>query len=370
MKMKAAVCREFGKPIAIEEVNLAPPKANEVLVKTKFTGYCHSDFAAVEGWHGFPMPVVIGHEAAGIVEEVGHGVTTLKKGDRVAATWMVPCGRCEMCVSGRPYICSHCHTVQPQGNLPDGTSRLTDAKGERLNHHIYVSGFAEYMVLPEGGAIKIPDALPLDQACFLGCCMPTGYGAVFNVAQVKPGDSVAIFGAGGVGLNTIQGAKLRGAYPIIAVDLKGSKEASAREFGATHFIDSSAEDPVPKVQQLTGGGAKFCFDVTGDPGAIVQAYWCMTIGSALIQIGIPPMETRTPLPLTLTPPHNRNILGTLYGNVRPSQDLPRFMDMILRGEYISMAKLVGRKFRLEEINDVHRAMADHEIIGRWVCEFD
>jgi len=370
MKMRAAVCREHGKPISVEEVHLAPPKANEVLVKTKFTGYCHSDFSAVESMHAFPKPLVIGHEASGVVEEVGAGVTALKRGDRVAATWMVPCGRCEMCVSGRPYICTHCHTMQPQGALPDGTSRLTDAKGARLNHHVFVSGFAEYMVLPEGGAIKIPDALPLDQACFLGCCMPTGYGAVLNVAQVRTGDSVAIFGVGGVGLNVVQGAKLRAGYPIIAVDLNGKKESAAREFGATHFIDSSVEDPVPKIQEITGGGAKFCFEAAGDPGAIVQAYWSLGIGGTLIQAGIPPMETTTPLPLTLTPPHNRNILGTLYGNVRIAYDLPRFMDMILRGDYIDLAKLIGRKFKLEEINDVHRAMANHEIIGRWVCEFD
>ncbi len=370
MKMKAAVCRQYKKPITIEEVNLAPPKANEVLVKTKFTGYCHSDFAAVEGWLGFPVPVVIGHEAAGIVEEVGPGVTSLKKGDRVVATWMVPCGKCEMCISGRSYICTHCHTVQPQGNLPDGTSRLTDSKGERLNHQIYVSGFAEYMVLPEGGAIKVPDVLPLDQACFLGCCMPTGYGATFNVAGIKPGDSVAIFGMGGVGLNVVQGAKLRSAYPIIGVDLKGIKEAKAREFGATHFIDSSKEDPVPKIQELTGGGAKFCFEVIGDPGAMVQAYWSLGIGGNLIQVGIPSIETTTSLPLTLTPPHNRNILGTLYGNVRTHYDLPRFMDMIIRGDYIGMDKLISKRFKLEEINEVHQAMTNHEIVGRWVCEFD
>jgi len=369
MKMKAAVVREYKKPITVEEVNLAPPKAHEVLVKTQFTGYCHSDYSAVEGWLGFPVPVVIGHEAAGIVEEVGPEVTSVKKGDRVVATWMVPCGKCEMCVTGHGYICQQCHTIQPTGNLPDGTSRLTDAKGERLNHLIFVSGFAEYMVIPEGGAIKVPDALSLDHACSIGCCMPTGFGAVFNVAQVKPGDSVAIFGMGGVGLNVVQGAKLRSAYPIIGVDLKGNKESIAREFGVTHFIDSSKTDPVPAIQELTGGGAKFCFEVIGDPGAIVQAYWALGIGGKLIQVGIPDIATTTPLPLTLTPPHNRNIIGTLYGNVSTHYDLPRFMDMIVRGEYIGMDKLVTKKFKLDEINDVHQAMHNHEIIGRWVCEF-
>src|SRR5208337_5635013 len=147
---------------------------------------------------------------------------------------MIPCRKCEMCVSGRTYICTQSHALHPLGGLLDGTSRLTDKKGERVNHMIFVSGLAEYMVLPEEGAIKVPDALPLDHACSIGCCMPTGFGAVYNVAQVKPGDSVAIFGIGGVGLNVVQAAKLRSAYPIIAIDVKGNKEAKAREFGATH----------------------------------------------------------------------------------------------------------------------------------------
>lgn len=370
MKMKAAVCREYKKPITVEEVNLAPPKDQEVLVKTKFCGYCHSDFTAVEGGLGFPIPFVIGHEAAGIVEEVGPGVTSVQKGDRVVATWMISCGKCEMCVSGRGHICTTSHAIHQTGGLLDSTSRLSDARGERLNHQTFISGFGEYMVIPEAGTIKVPDGLPLDQACFIACCMPTGFGAVYNVAKINPGDSSAIFGVGGVGLNVIQSAKRRNAYPVIAVDLKSSKEAKAREFGATHFIDSSKEDPVPKIQEITGGGAKFCFEVIGDPGAILQAYWALGIGGTLVMVGIPSFETTTSLPLTLTPAHNRNILGTLYGNVRTHQDLPNFMNMIIRGDYISLDKLISKKFKLEEINAVHQAMTNHEIVGRWVCEFD
>ena len=381
MKMKAAVCREYKKPIAIEEVELAPPKENEVLVKTAYTGFCHSDWSAVAGWLFFPIPMVIGHEASGVVEEVGPGVTTLKKGDHVVATWMIACGHCPECTSGQGYICRTSHGIHTQGGLLDGTSRLKDANGERLNHQTFVAGFAEYMVLPEQAAIKIPDDFPLDVACFIGCCVPTGYGAVYNVAKVSPGDSVAIWGMGGVGLNVVRGAKLRGAYPIFGIDLNGSKEAIAREFGATHFINSSEQDPVQAVQLMTGGvrmddgtvmggGAKFCFEVIGDPGAIQQAFWALGIGGKLIQVGIPSIDTMTELPMTFAAPHCREVIGTLYGNVQTHNELPSIVDQIARGEYMDLKKLITRKFKLEEINDVYNAMANHEIIGRWVCEWD
>ena len=381
MKMKAAVCREYKKPITIEEVELAPPKEKEVLVKTAYTGFCHSDWGAVAGWVGFPIPMVIGHEASGVVVDTGPGVTSVKKGDHVVATWMIACGHCPECTSGQGHICRTSHGLHTQGNLLDGTSRLTDANGERLNHQTLVSGFAEYMVLPEQGTIKVPEDFPLDVACFMGCCVPTGYGAVYNVAKVNPGACVAIWGMGGVGLNVVRGAKLRGAYPIIGVDIKGTKEAIAREFGVTHFINSSEEDPVRVIQLMTGGvemedgmimggGADFCFEVIGDPGAIQQAFWALGIGGKLIQVGIPSMETMTELPMTLVPPHCKQIIGTLYGNVRTHHELPGIVDQIARGEYMDLKKLISKKFKIEEINDVYNAMANHEIIGRWVCEWD
>jgi S-(hydroxymethyl)glutathione dehydrogenase/alcohol dehydrogenase len=223
MRMKAAVCREYNKPITIEEVELAPPKAKEVLVKTMFTSLCHSDWSAVAGYLGVSIPAVLGHESAGIIVDVGPEVTSVKKGDHVVASWAVPCGKCKLCANGQGHICDTNRQFFIEGTLLDGTSRLTDAKGNRLCHSTFVSGFAEYMVIPEQGAIKVRDEFPLDQACFIACCMPTGFGAVYNVAQVKPGNSVAIWGMGGVGLNVVQGAKLRGAYPIIGVDLESSK---------------------------------------------------------------------------------------------------------------------------------------------------
>ena len=368
MKIKAAVLREFNKPVSVEDVNLAPPKEKEVLVKTAFTGFCHSDLHFLNGTVNFGLPSVIGHEAAGLVEDVGPGVTSVKRGDHVVAAWLVPCGHCPECVSGRGHICRVNAAMFKTGMLPDGTTRLTDAKGQTLCHQIFVSGFAEYMVVPEIGAIKIREDLPLDQACFLGCCMPTGFGAVYNAAGVKPGESVAIWGMGGVGLNVVQGAKLRNADPIIGVDLEASKEAIAREFGATHFIDSSKKDPVPIVQEITGGGADYCFEVIGDPGAVTQASYALASGGKFVQVGITPPNQLTGLPLSFFAAQSKTLVGVNYGHIRPHQDIPVFAGMAMRRE-LRLDKLITKTFRIEEINDVADAMRNRQIIGRWVCDW-
>ena len=379
MKMKAAVLREYKKPLSIEEVSLAPPKEKEVLVKTAYTGFCHSDLSFMEGDVPFPIPMVVGHEASGIVEAVGAGVTSLKKGDHVVATWMIACGHCPECTSGQGHICRTSTGIQMNGTLLDGTSRITDNQGMPLSHSIFVSGFAEYMVLPEAGAVKIRDDMPLDQACSLACSMPTGFGAVSNVAQIKPGQSVAIWGLGGIGLNVAQGAKVRGAYPIFGVDVEGSKEKIAKEFGVTHFINSSEEDPVPIIQletggvkmdngMILGGGVDVIFEASGNVGAISQAYWALGMGGQWIQVGIHPADKTAELVLTFFPTHCKTLKGTLYGNIRTQEDIPAFSDMIMRGEY-KVDKLFTKKFKLEEINDVADAMRQRQIVGRWVCEF-
>ena len=369
MKMKAAVLREYQKPPLIEDIELAPPQENEVLIKTAYTGFCHSDLSFMDGIIKFPLPLVLGHEASGVIEAVGPGVTSLKKGDHVVAAWMVPCGECPDCTSGQGHICRVGHEIHGAGGLLDRTSRLTDSRGDRLNHQTFVSGFAEYMVVPEKGAIRIRDDMPLDQACFLGCCLPTGFGAVYNAAGVKPGNSVAIWGMGGVGLNVVQGAKLRSAYPIIGVDLESSKEDIAREFGVTHFIDNSKKDPVPIIQELTDGGADYCFEVIGDPGAVTQACWALGMGGKLVQIGITPEGTMSEIPQTYTPLHCKKIEGTLYGNIETHRDIPAFADMAVRGDF-KLDRLITKKFKIEEINDVAEAMRKRQIVGRWVCEWD
>ena len=369
MKMQAAVLREFGDKVSVEEIELAAPKEKEVLVKAVYTGFCHSDLHFIEGNVNFPLPMVLGHEVSGVVEAVGPGVTAVKKGDHVVPVWMLPCGTCPECVNGLGYICRNSHEIHGSGGLLDRTSRLSDLKGNRLNHQTFVSGFAEYMVVPEQGAIKIRDDMPMDQACFLGCCLPTGFGAVYNAAGVKPGQSVAIWGMGGVGLNVVQGAKIRNAYPIIGVDLEASKEKIAREFGCTHFINNSKDDPVPIIkEQLTNGGADFCFEVIGDSGAVTQAVWSLGMGGKLVQIGITPEGEMTGIPNTFTPLHAKSIEGTLYGNIDTHRDIPTFADMAMKGDF-KLDKLITKVFKINEINDVIKAMQKREIVGRWVCKW-
>lgn len=369
MKMKAAVLREYNKPMSIEEVELAPPKEHEVLVKTVFTGWCKSDYIIYNGRIKLPLPIVLGHESAGIVEDVGPGVTTVKKGDHVAAIWCSSCGKCKMCTTGKETLCLTYTPLIGQGVLLDGTSRLTDSNGQMLHHNFFVSGLAEYIVIPEMNAIKIREDMPLDQACFLGCCMPTGFGAVYNTANVKPGESVAVWGAGGVGLNVVQGAKLRGADPIIVVDLEGSKEKIARELGATHFINSSETDPVPIVQEITGGGADVIFEVTGEGGSIAQLYWALSVAGRHIQIGVHDPEEIVQANFTRYPGSRLQTLGCNYGDVRVHSELPALADMVMDGKY-NLSKLISRKFRLEDINEACEATKKRKIVGRWVCSFE
>lgn len=380
MKIKSAVLREPNKPLTIEELELAPPKEKEVLVKSAFTGFCHSDLHLMLGEIPIALPLAIGHEMAGIVEDIGPGVTKVKKGDHVVGTWMIPCGKCPQCLRGMGNICSGNFGAFLGGVLLDGTSRLTDKNGEMVRHGNFVSGFSNFTVMPEDGAIAIPKEFPLDQACFMGCCVPTGWGSVFNTAQIKPGDSVVIYGLGGVGLNILRAAVMRHANPVIAVDLEGSKKDLAMDFGATHFIDNSKDDPVPIILTMTGGvqmedgnwmggGVDVAFEAIGDPGAIIQAYWSTGIGGKLVIPGITPFDQTTNLPLMLLPLHQKSILGNLYGSISTQVDIPRLINMAMK-EDLKLDKLISKKFKLEQINDVADAMVKRQINGRWVCAWD
>jgi S-(hydroxymethyl)glutathione dehydrogenase / alcohol dehydrogenase len=371
MKTKAAVGREFNTPYTIEEIGLEPPKENEVLVKVAHTGWCHSDLSGYKNYYALDpsiLPVVPGHESAGVVQEVGPGVTTLKPGDHVVSCWQAPCGRCEACVSGNTHICEWLLVDLGTGKLKDGTARFRDADGSEINHALYVSGFSEYIVTPEISSVKVPKQLPLDQACLLGCCVGTGWGAVNRAAKVQAGESVAIWGMGGVGLNVVRGAALAGANPIIAVDLEGSKEELAMEMGATHFINSSKEDPVPAVLSMNGNkGVHFAFEVTGDVGASVQASYTLRNGGRLMQVGIPAAGEMASFQLFIMPFQAQKIEGVLYGSLRHQVDVPILADMALKGD-LKVDKLITKHFKLEDINEVRAAMERREIIGRWVCD--
>lgn len=369
MKIKAAVLREPKKPYAIEELELEPPKQGEVLIKYAYTGYCHSDLHLQLGEIPISMPLVAGHECSGIVEDIGPGVTTVQKGDHVVGTWMVPCGVCPACRRGMGNICSGSFKYFLAGTMLDGTTRLKDKNGQTVLHGNFVSGFSNYSVVPEGGVIPIRKDFPLEWACLMGCCIPTGWGTVTNTANIQPGDSVAVYGLGGVGLNVLRACVLRHANPVIAVDTEQAKESLAMEFGATHFVCNDKEDPVPKIQEITGGGVQFAFEAIGDPGAIIQAYWSTCIGGRVIIPGITPFDQTTNLPLMLLPLHQKAIMGNLYGSISTHLDIPRYVEMAMNHD-LKLDKLVTNKFKLEQINDVAEAMLKKQIKGRWVCEWD
>ena len=371
MKIKAAVLYEPNKPLKVKELELAPPKEKEILIKSAFTGFCHTDLHSIVGNSPSRLPLVVGHEVAGVVEAVGPGVTRFKKGDHAVPSFMMPCGECENCREGRGYICKRTMGLNMQGGLLDGTSRITDESGNPYYHHFLISGFSSHIVVPEQGSVPVRSDLPLEQACFFACCMPTGYGAVVNAANVKPGDRVAVWGIGGVGLNIIRGAKLQHANPIIAVDLEGSKEEIARQFGATHFINNSKDDPVPIIKEITGGGVKYAFEAIGDAGAWVQAAWSLRSGGKIVQTGVAPPNSKIvgDWPLRFAPPQCLSTQGVLYGLIDNYRDIPIFADMAMNGD-LMLDKLTTKKFKLEDINEVVEAMKNRQIQGRWVCEWE
>ncbi len=372
MKIRGAVLRNPGPGAgySIEELELDAPKEKEALVRYVYTGYCHSDLHNLLGEIHMVTPFVAGHECAGIVEEVGPGCTKIKKGDHVVGTWMVPCGECPQCRRGMGNICSGTFKYFIEGMMLDGTSRIKDKDGKMVRHGNFVSGFSNYSVVPEGGLIPLPKEFPLEYGCLMGCCIPTGWGTVTNSAKVQPGDSVAIWGLGGVGLNILRACVLRGANPVIAVDLEESKEDLAKEFGATHFICNLKEDPVPKIMEITGGaGADIAFEAIGDPGAIIQAYWSIGAGGKVCIPGITPADQTTNLPLQVLPFGNKSILGNLYGMISTHVDIPKLTHMAMTHD-LKLDKLVTNKFKLEEINDVAEKMLKRQIRGRWAIEWD
>jgi S-(hydroxymethyl)glutathione dehydrogenase / alcohol dehydrogenase len=370
MKIRGAVLREPGKGYSIEELELEDPKASEVLVKYTHTGYCHSDLSVMKGRIQMALPMVAGHECAGVVEAVGPGVTKVKPGDHVASTWMIPCGDCPQCRAGMGNICSCNMQHFVAGTMLDGTSRIRDAKGEPVLHGNFVSGFSSYNVVPETGVVSVRKDFPLEQAALMSCCIPTGWGAVTNIAGVQPGDPVAIWGMGGVGLNILRAARMRQAHPIIAVDLEQDREDLARELGATHFICNSETDPIPVIQEITGGqGVAYAFEAIGDPGAIEQAWWALAFAGKLVVMGVTADGANVNMSLQVMPFHHKHIIGGLYGGISTHDDIPKLADIAMSGD-MKLDKIVGGKFKLEEINDIAEKMEKRQLTGRWICEWD
>jgi S-(hydroxymethyl)glutathione dehydrogenase / alcohol dehydrogenase len=356
--MRASVLFEQRKPLSVEELELAPPRAGEVRVRMSASGVCHSCLHAADGsWQGVPVPIVLGDEGAGVVEEVGPGVDGLRPGDHAILSWAPTCGRCHYCVIGRPNLCER--RLPGRGVLLDGTTRLS-LQGKPVYQYGHVGTYASMAVVPESCAIAINTAMPLDRAALIGCSVMTGVGAVINTAAVPAGASMAVFGVGGVGLNAIQGGVLVGAHPIIALDLSAARLDDARALGATHAIDASREDPVAAIRRLTRHGAEYTFVAVGATRAVSQACEALAPGGTCVVIGVP--ETGATLPLDVRPfvTGERVLRGSSYGSARTREDLPRLVNLYLAGK-LRIDELITRRYGLEDANEAFRALAAGEL---------
>ena len=339
MKIRAAVLHHPSRPVVVEEVELDPPKAQEVLVKVAAAGVCHSDVRYADGDLGTGRwPIVLGHEGAGVVEVIGDGVTHVAPGDHVAFCFVPACRSCRYCLAGKPNLCTVVAENGARGMLLDGTSRLHLADGTTLQHGLRTACFAEHTVVPAAGAVPIPRDLPLWQAALLGCGVVTGMGAVRNVAQVKPGDSVVVFGCGGVGLQVIAGARLAGATPLVAVDRVPEKLELARAQGATHTVDASAEESLEAVRRLTGDGADFAFEVIGRPETIRLAWDAIRPGGTAVVVGLVPEGVEASLP-AIEFLSDKSIRGTYYGSGDPAAELPELARLALDG-HLDLASVI------------------------------
>jgi alcohol dehydrogenase len=369
MKTEAAVLYEMGKPVpyamsrplVVQEIELEGPGPGEVLVEVRGAGLCHSDLSVVDGSRPRPMPMILGHEAAGIVREVGPGVPDFRPDDHVVFSWMPTCGRCLFCATGRPALCENGIRANLAGSLLNGNRRFRDGQGRVLNHHLGVSGFSHYTVAVQESLVKIPQDMPLAKASLLGCAVLTGVGAVVNTARVEAGMAVAVWGLGGVGLSAIMGARLTGAYPIVAVDVVEGKLDLARRLGASHAVNASQEDPVKAVRDLTGGGAPYTFDAVGNEQVLRQAYEACRRGGTTVTIGLPPADRMFTVPAVHIVNEERTIKGSYMGSAVPRRDIPRFLALYQAG-LLPLDLLMTRTIALDEINGAFDALAKGEAV--------
>ncbi len=359
MQMQAAVLTEAHTPFLIETVDVEAPKTGEVLVKMAASGICHSDWHLVAGKAPFPAPMILGHEGAGIVEAVGEGVKRVQPGDHVALSWKACCGHCFYCQNDQPAICDTYGTEVVGGVQNDGTSRI-----KWRGDDVYILGglgvFAEYVVIREVSCVPIRKEVPLEVAALVGCAVSTGVGAAMYTAAVRPGQSVAVFGAGGVGLNILQGAALCGADPIIAVDTNSSKMEIAREFGATHTLLSD-DAVVAQIQKLTEGrGADHCFESVGIPALQETAIAAVRPGGIVTLVGITPVDAGTTIYGNTVTSTERKIRGSFYGSVNPSRDFHLFLDLYQAGK-LKLEELVTQRYRLDQINEAYASMLTGDV---------
>ena len=341
--MKAAVCYEFGKPLVIEELELEPPKAGQVKVKLSACAICHSDIHYMEGAWGGQLPAVYGHEAAGVVDSVGPGVRSVNPGDHVVVTLIRSCGHCYYCEQGEPTIC--------EGDFPASESPKLSKSGDRIVQGLNSATFAEETVVHESQVVTIPKDVAFDSASLLACGVITGLGAVVNTAKVPSGSSVVVIGTGGVGLNSIQGARISGAHVIVAVDLVDEKLEAARRFGATHTVNPKEEDAGDYIRSVTSGrGADYVFVTVGSPKAIEESFSYIRSGGTTVIVGMPAVgDTVTFDPLDFAGA-NQRVLGSKMGATRLRVDMPKLIDLYYQGRLL-LDELISNRYSIEEINE-------------------
>ncbi|MFL5080454.1 MAG: zinc-dependent alcohol dehydrogenase family protein [Microvirga sp.] len=372
MKIRAAVLNEMGapapyaqsKPLKIETIELDPPGPGEILVKIAAAGLCHSDLSVIEGNRPRPMPMALGHEAAGVVEELGAGVDDLKKGDHVVMVFVPSCGHCLPCSEGRPALCEPGAAANGAGTLLSGGKRL-HRNGQDINHHLGVSGFAEYATISRRSCVKVDRELPLDEAALFGCAVLTGVGAVINTAKVPAGTTVAVVGLGGVGLSSILGAVASGASRVVAVDLSDEKLGLARQLGATDTFNAGSPDAANEIREAVKGGVEYAFEMAGSVRALDLAYKITRRGGTTVTAGLPPpAHTLALSPVNLVA-EERTLKGSYIGTCVPVRDLPRYVDLYRRGK-LPVDRLMSKHLRLDEINEGFDLLAQGKVVRQVV----
>ena len=364
MKVKSAVLHEVGlprpyadsAPLHIEDVELAGPGEGEVLIRIAAAGLCHSDLSVINGARPRPLPMAIGHEAAGVVEETGPGVTDLKPGDHVVMVFVPSCGHCLPCAEGRPALCEPGAAANAAGTLLGGGRRLHMA-GHAVNHHMGVSAFSEFATMSRRSVVKIDSTLPLDEAALFGCAVLTGVGAVVNTARVEPGATVAVVGLGGVGLNAVLGALLAGARRVVAIDLQDDKLALARQLGATDTFNAGDADCVDQVREATAGGVDYAFEMAGAVAAMDLCYRITRRGGTTVTAGLSHPDHNFEVQHVSLVAEERTVKGSYVGSCVPLRDVPRFIELYQQGR-LPVDRLMSDRIRFDGLNAAFDALAD------------
>lgn len=367
MQTRAAILQQVGDPITVVTLELEPPRRGEVLVRIAAAGVCHSDWHLVSGATQHPLPALLGHEGAGEVMAVGPDVTHVAVGDHVALNWAPNCGRCFYCLHDSPNLCEAYLAPVWAGTMMDGTTRFA-LDGAPVYQYCSLGCFSEWTVVPASSCVPLPKAVPLPVAALIGCAVTTGVGAALNTAQVRPGSSVAVFGAGGVGLSAVMGARLAGASRIIVVDRAAAKRAMALEFGATDFVPAGADAPAAIRALTEGRGADYVFEAVGLPAVQEQCLAAARPGGVVVLAGLSPMGSNTNLPGALITRQEKTVKGSYYGSANPARDFPFIAELYLAGR-LDLDRLVSRTYRLTEVNEAYADMLSGAV-ARGVILFD